>query len=192
MLGAYAGFWVAMAVAPLDRGDWLLENLLVFAMAGVLVGTYRRFAFSTVSYGLILLFLALHAIGAHYTYSHTPIGFWIADAFGFERNHFDRVIHFGFGLMIYYPAHELIARVAGARGGWSYLLPLALCVAMSETYELIEWTASQVLRPEAALAFLGTQGDIFDAQKDTGLAALGAVLALSVTAVRIQSSRRRS
>ena len=179
-------FWLLLAIDPYDRFDWFLENLLVALAVAALAATCRRFAFSDGSYTLLAIFLTLHAVGAHYTYSEVPLGYWIQDALGLGRNHFDRFVHFSFGLLLLYPLRELITRSAKVEGAWSYVLPLAACMAMSETYELIEWAAVQVIDPAAGLAFLGTQGDVFDAQKDTGLAALGAL----VTAIAIAVVRR--
>lgn len=182
VLAAYGLLWVVLAIAPVDRFDWFLENVLVAAAALYLTASYRRRPLSDLSYILIAIFLALHAYGAHYTYSLTPAGAWLSETFGSARNHYDRIVHFSFGLLLFYPLRELIMRGTEARGAWSYVLALALCMAMSETYELVEWITAEIVEPEAAMAFLGTQGDVFDAQKDTGLAAAGAVVALVLTA----------
>src|SRR2546422_6125380 len=112
----YALVWIITAIAPLDRHDWFLENLLVFAVMALLIGTYRVFPLSDLSYLLITAFLTLHAIGAHYTYSDVPFGFWIQHTFGFARNPFDRIVHFSFGLLMAYPIREVFLRVANARG----------------------------------------------------------------------------
>jgi putative membrane protein len=111
-LGCYAVFWIALAVHSVDRSDWFLENLLVFATASVLIPTYRRFQLSNLSYALILVFLAFHAVGAHYTYAKVPAGFWLMDWLHLKRNHYDRVIHFAFGLLLLYPVTPLAVLVA--------------------------------------------------------------------------------
>ena len=178
----YGCVWLIAAISPMDRFDWFLENLLVLAFVGVLAGTYRRFVFSDLSYLLIAVFMGLHALGAHYTYSETPVGFWIQSLFEFERNHYDRVIHFGFGLLFSYPFFELAMRGAGLSGFWRYLAGIVLVLACSNIYEIIEWLAAEIIDPEAAMAFLGTQGDVFDAQKDAALALVGGVLGLAITA----------
>lgn len=113
-LGCYLLFWIAFAIRPLDRGDWLLENLLVFVTAAVLGSTYRRFQFSNASYALILIFLAVHTIGAHYIYAKVPAGFWLQDWLHLTRNHYDRAIHFSFGFLLVYPMRELLMRSARA------------------------------------------------------------------------------
>jgi putative membrane protein len=178
----YALVWVATALRPLDRHDWVLENLLVVAVVAVLIGSYRGFPLSDLSYVLIALFMTLHAVGAHYTYSEVPLGFWMRDTFGFARNPFDRVVHFSFGLLMAYPIREVFLRVANARGFWAYYLPLDVTLAFSALYEILEMVIATLEAPGTGDAWLGTQGDIWDPQKDMGLAALGALICMVVTA----------
>lgn len=175
--------WLWAAIAPLSREDWLLENLLVFFFAALLLATYRRFAFGLGSYWLFTLFLAMHLYGAHYTYSETPLGFWLQEVFGFTRNHYDRLAHFAFGLLLVYPVRELLGRAAGLAGWWLDILSLAAVMAMSGVYEQVEMLAALIVSPELGSAFLGTQGDEWDAQKDAGLAMLGALSVLLITGV---------
>jgi putative membrane protein len=183
LAGAYALVWVITAISPLDRPDWWLENLLVFAVMAVLIGTYRLFPLSDLSYLLITAFLMLHAIGAHYTYSEVPFGFWIQRTFGFTRNPFDRIVHLSFGLLMAYPIREVFLGVANARGFWAYYLPLNVTLAFSAVYEIMEMVIATMVAPGTGDAWLGTQGDVWDAQKDMGLAALGALLCMCVTAL---------
>src|SRR5207244_13415568 len=96
LAGCYTILWILLAIHPVDRGDWFLENLLVFVAIAVLVLTYHKFQFSNLTYGLIGLFLALHAFGALYTYAKVPAGFWMEHLLHLNRNHFDRVIPFVF------------------------------------------------------------------------------------------------
>jgi len=170
--------WIAMAIEPFDRGDWLLENLLVFIYAGLLIATYPRFQFSNLSYGLFTVFLSLHMVGAHYTYSETPFGFWLQDLFDLSRNHYDRIVHFSFGLLIAYPFREFLLRITGIRKGWSYLMVVVTVLGFSSFYEALEGLAAVIVSPELGLAFLGTQGDIWDAQKDTALAFAGSIITM--------------
>jgi putative membrane protein len=179
----YAAVWVITAVAPLDRHDWFLENLLVIAALAILIGTYRLFPLSDLSYVLITAFMTLHAIGAHYTYSEVPFGFWLRDTLGFARNPFDRIVHFSFGLLMAYPIREVFLRVANARGFWAYYLPLDVTLAFSALYEIMEMVVATMVAPGTGDAWLGTQGDIWDPQKDMGLAALGALLCMVLTAL---------
>ncbi len=188
-LAIYLVFWGALAIRPLDRGDWFLENLLVFVTAAVLGGTYRRFQFSNASYALIFIFLAFHAIGAHYTYAKVPIGFWLQDWLHLSRNHYDRVIHFAFGFLLLYPMRELLARSARVGDNWSpWLATIALC-ALSSFFEIVEAIIAQIVRPDLGAAYLGTQGDMWDAQKDMAAAFVGALLVAIWLTIR---PRRRS
>ena len=183
LAGVYAVVWIVTSITPLDRHDWLLENMLVFAAVAILIGTYRVFPLSDLSYLLITVFLTLHAIGAHYTYSEVPVGFWIQRTFGFARNPFDRIVHFSFGLLMAYPIREVFLRVANARGFWAYYLPLDVTLAFSALYEIMEMVVATMVAPGTGDAWLGTQGDVWDAQKDMGLAALGALICMCVTAI---------
>ena len=184
------GLWAVLAVAPVSRHDWALENALLVALVVALAATWRRFPLSRVSYTLIFLFLCLHTVGAHYTYSLVPYDTWwrnltgdsLNNALGWERNNFDRVVHFFYGLLLAYPVRELLLRVASVKGFWGYFLPLDLTMSTSALYELIEWVAAEVFCGELGATFLGTQGDIWDAHKDMALASLGALLAMLATA----------
>ena len=173
--------WIITAMKPLYPRDWLLENLLVFFYAALLIVTYRWFRFSNLSYGLFTLFISLHLLGAHYTYSETPFGFWLQDWFGFERNHYDRLVHFCFGLLIGYPFREILLRQTGVKREWSYFLTVTLVLAFSAFYEVIEGIAAMIFSPELGAAYLGTQGDEWDAQKDSAMAFIGAIIAMTIT-----------
>ncbi len=172
--------WVITAIEPHSRRDWLLENLLVFIYAGLLIITYRRFAFTNLSYMLFGVFISLHLIGAHYTYSEVPLGFWLKDSFNFTRNHYDRIIHFSYGLLNAYPMRDILMRAAGVRPSWSYFIPVACILGFSCFYELLEAAIANIVSPELGNAYLGTQGDNWDAEKDTFLAFSGAVFTMSI------------
>ncbi len=182
--------WVPLAFDPFDRKDWLLENVLVVLAVAFLAATYRRFTLSRVSYTLIFIFLCLHAVGAHYTYAEVPYDEWwraltgssFNDLVGWKRNNFDRVVHFCYGLLLAYPVREVLLRVAGVRGFWGYFLPLDLTMSSSMLYELIEWVAAELFGGELGIAYLGTQGDVWDAHKDMALASLGGLIAMSLVA----------
>ena len=188
---AYGAVVVASAIGARYPADWWLENLVVFGAAACVALAWRRgFVFSDRSLALLALFGALHAYGAHYTYSETPLGNALRDALGLVRNPYDRVVHFAFGLLLVTPLRELARRAAGARGAWSYVVALAGALALSASYELTESWAARVAAPELGTAFLGTQGDEWDAQKDMSAALAGAALALTGTALagRVRSS----
>jgi len=186
----FAIFWGALAWAPLDRHDWLLENALLLVAAIVLWATRRQFVFSRVSYVLIFVYLCLHTVGAHYTYAEVPYeaawqrltGHSFNAMLGWERNNFDRLVHFSYGLLLAYPLREVFLRIADARGFWGYFLPLDFTLSTSAIYELIEWWAAEQFGGGLGIAFLGSQGDPWDAQKDMACAGLGALIAMSLTA----------
>ncbi|MFH1699624.1 MAG: DUF2238 domain-containing protein [Candidatus Zixiibacteriota bacterium] len=179
-----------LSINPHDRQDWALENLLAVICVGVLVFTASKFPLSRISYSLIFLFLCLHEIGAHYTYAQVPYDVWFDSLFGrtfnlimgWERNHFDRFVHFSYGLLLAYPIREVFFRVAHVTGFWGYFLPLDVTMSTSMLFELFEWGAARIFGGDLGVAYLGTQGDIWDAHKDMGLASLGAFLAMLVTA----------
>jgi putative membrane protein len=183
LLAWYLLFWAWMAVSPVDRGDWLLENILAVTAVTALVLTARRFQLSDRSYILITLFLTVHAVGAHYTYAKVPFGFWLQDLLNADRNPFDRLVHLAYGLLLAYPIREVLVRLAGIRGLWSYFLPISAILAQSGFFELVEAVAAALVSPELGAAYLGTQGDEWDAQKDMASALTGAVLIMSVTLV---------
>jgi putative membrane protein len=188
-LGLFALLWLGLAVAPLDRAAWAVENVLVVAFVPALLASLRWFPLSRLSWTLILLFLGLHAVGAHYTYAEVPyddwaealLGFRVNDLLGLERNHFDRLVHFSYGLLLAYPMRELFLRVADARGFWGYFLPLDLTLSTSAIFELFEWAAAELFGGDLGVAYLGSQGDPWDAQKDMALAGLGAAIAMTLT-----------
>jgi putative membrane protein len=179
-----------LAIAPIDRAGWALENALVVVFVLLLGLSQRALPLSRVSYTLIFLFLALHEIGAHYTYSLVPYDSWFQSLFGtslnqalgWERNHFDRLLHFLYGLLLAYPVREVVLRIADLRGFWGYFLPLDFTMSTSMFYELIEWVVAEVFGGDLGAAYLGTQGDVWDAHKDMALASLGALIAMLVTA----------
>jgi len=174
----FSGVWAGLAVAPRYRADWLLENLLTFAaLPAIVVGYYRR-PLSHAAYVQITAFMILHTIGSHYTYSEVPLGDWLREGFGLARNHYDRLVHFAFGLLMLRPLRELVIRQPERLGrvGTAWL-SVAQILACSALYELIEWAVASLADPAAGIAYLGTQGDEWDAQKDVAYAAAGALLA---------------
>ena len=185
----FAVVWAASAINPSHPADWLLENVLVALFIPAVILSYRWFVFSRVSMTLIFLFLCLHQLGAHYTYAEVPYDEWIAsitgwslnEAMGWQRNHFDRFVHFCYGLLLAYPIREIFLRIVNVRGFWGYFLPLDLTMSTSMIYELIEWAAAEHFGGDLGMAYLGTQGDVWDAHKDMALASLGALIAMSVT-----------
>lgn len=192
LLGVFLAMFVALGLQPRFREDWLLENLLIFVAVPLLIATHRRLRFSNAAYTSIFVFFVLHEVGAHYTYSLVPYDRWveslagnsISAGLGLTRNHYDRVIHFAYGLLLYLPIHELLAARAPPRGLWRMLLPVLFVLSNSALYELLEWAAASVFGGDLGVAYLGTQGDEWDSQKDMACAAAGSVLAASWFATR--------
>jgi putative membrane protein len=182
--------WALLAFHPNDRADWLLENALTACAIVLLAATWRRFRLQRSSYVVIGVFLALHTIGAHYTYAEVPYdaafrrltGTGLNELLGWERNNFDRVVHFAYGLLLSVPIREVFVRVARVDGFWGYFLPLDLTMSSSMLYELLEWAAALLFGGDLGMAYLGTQGDVWDAHKDMALASLGALITMSFLA----------
>jgi putative membrane protein len=132
----------------------------------------------------------LHELGAHYTYAKVPYNTWTQAIFGnslnsilgWERNHFDRLVHFSYGFFLAYPVREVFLRIVYVKGFWGYFLPLDITMSTSMIYELVEWAAAEIFGGDLGVAYLGTQGDVWDAQKDMLLASIGAAIAMIITA----------
>lgn len=185
----FAAWWLLLAIRPWHRDVWLMENVLVFAAVAILASYHRQLLLSRVSYTLIFIFMCLHQVGAHYSYAEVPYDAWFQgltgrtfnSLVGWERNHFDRVIHFCYGLLLAYPVREVFLRVADVRGFWGYFLPLDLTMSTSMLFEQAEWVVAEAFGGGLGQAYLGTQGDVWDAHKDMALASLGALAAMLVT-----------
>ena len=163
---------------PHDRLTWWLEIFPGLAGLIVLMATYRRFRFTTLCYTLIALHIAILCVGGHYTYARVPLFDWLRDVFGWHRNHYDRLGHFAQGLVPAMIAREIFIRLhVIAKRGWMPFLIVCVCLAISAFYELIEWWTALV-SGDAAVSFLGTQGDVWDTQEDMLMALIGAICAL--------------
>jgi len=189
LLGIFAAVWVWAAIEPRYPHDWLLENYLVFVFVPVILLAARYARLSNLSCTLITVFMLMHVVGSHYTYAEVPFGVTLQQWFGADRNMYDRLVHFSFGLLLAYPFHELFVKVTQARAGWAYVFPLGGVLAFSATYEVIEWLVAERVDPMAGLAFLGAQGDVWDAQKDMAAAVVGAVITLLIVAAAGQLRR---
>lgn len=184
LLATGAAVFVWSAINPHDYFTWALEVFPVVLAVPVLLYTYGRFRLTTLAYVLILVHASILMVGGHYTYAEMPLFNWIRDAFGLARNHYDRLGHFAQGFVPAIIARELFIRKGVVkRGGWTSFIVICFALAVSASYELIEWLAS-VLTGTAATAFLGTQGDVWDTQWDMFMCLIGAATAL-VTLSRI-------
>jgi putative membrane protein len=188
MLGAF----LLAAYHPDTVFDWALENGLVFCLIPVLIFSYRRFNFSDLSYLLIFIYLSIHEFGAHYKYSDVPLGEWLKPLLHTQRNHYDRIAHFSFGLLLAYPMREIAMRSLGVRGRWLYYLPVECTLALSAIYEILEALAANILTPERGEEFVGMQGDMWDSQEDMFMAGLGAVIGVLVIAWMVRRYRART
>jgi putative membrane protein len=181
LLVIFAIFWLLLAINPLYRDVWVAENLILVICITYVVSTYQRSPFSNTSYWLIFLFCILQTIGAHYTYAEVPFGFWVADLLEIERNHYDRLVHLAFGFFLVLPFKETITRTIKFSSYRSELFLLVLVFfGIGSFYEIVEWLYAIFYEQatETADSFLGSQGDIWDAEKDMLLNGLGAWLYL--------------
>ena len=179
----FVAVWIAAAIHPTYPHDWLLENYLVFIFLPIILISGRYFKLSDTSYTLITLFMILHVIGSHYTYAEVPFGDTLKNWLGAERNMYDRLVHFSFGFLLAYPMREVFLRISQVKGFWGYYLPLDVTLSFSAAYEIIEWWVARNVDPAAGVAFLGAQGDIWDAQKDMAMAGIGALLTMIIIAL---------
>jgi putative membrane protein len=176
--------------APYPREMYLQHLPTAAVVAGLLVAS-RRFSLSNAAFSCLIAFMLLHVLGARYIYSNVPYDRWaerlfgadVTGTFGFERNHYDRLVHFCFGALAVYPVWEVCVRYFGVPRRFAYYTAFEFVLAFSMLYELVEWGLALVLAPEDAAAYNGQQGDMWDAQKDMSLALVGAALALGVLLV---------
>jgi putative membrane protein len=184
LLALVAAALVASGLRPYDRLTWLLEVLPVLVAAPLLVATFRRFPLTPLVYWLVALHALVLILGGHYTYARVPLGFWMQDWFDFTRNHYDRIGHLMQGFAPAIVVRELLLRTTPlAPGRWLFAIILFTVLGVSATYELIEWWTA-LASEEAATAFLGTQGDVWDTQWDMFLAGCGAIAAQLLLARR--------
>ena len=171
----YVCVWAIMAIDPKYPADWLLENVLVFIFFPFVIWMDKKHNYTFLSIIFLLIFASLHSFGSHYTYAEMEHFNAITHYFGFERNNFDRFVHFLFGLLTFRMIFEMITPSA-ATVKTALLFTFAMVISISTLYEMLEWLAVVILHPELGMAFLGTQGDVWDAHKDTALAMLGALI----------------
>jgi len=192
LLVGYLILSVVLAVNPHDRATWWAENLPIWIIVATLVATHRFFQFSSVAYLMMGVLIYLHTIGGHFTFERVPFDF-VTDLFGFERNNFDRLAHFSVGFYAYAIVEFLwVKKLSPSRWVVSLFAVFAIFTAAAG-YEIIEWIYAAVSDPEAGAAFLGSQGDIWDAQKDMLADGLGSIVAVILFwAVEARSRRMPS
>ena len=176
----FVAAWANSIIGTTDISNWLLENILVFVFLFFLIGSHKKYQFSDLSYLLICIYLCMHVYGSKYTYADNPFGFWIQDFFDLSRNHYDRIVHFSFGFLLAYPMRELFLKWLMYPKWVAWLLPIEITLSISAFYELIEWFVADIFFKAQGDSYLGTQGDVWDAQKDIFLAFLGAIIATTL------------
>lgn len=183
MMGSVVAFlavWANSLIGTSDLSNWFLENTLVFGFLIFLMATYRKHQLSDLSNLLICIYLCLHVYGSKYTYAENPFGYWLKDALDLSRNQYDRIVHFSFGFLLAYPMRELFLRWLKFPAWVAWVLPIEITLSIGALYELVEWAVADLFFKEQGDAYLGTQGDIWDAQKDIFMAFCGALLATTI------------
>ena len=168
--------WINTLIGTTDIANWLIENTLTVIALLFLILTYKSYCFSNFSYFLIFVFLCLHVYGSEYTYAENPFGFWLQDQFHSSRNPYDRLVHFSFGLLLYYPLYECILKWLKLEKREAFILPILTILSASALYEIIEWLVADVFFVEQGISYLGTQGDVWDSQKDMAVAFFGNIM----------------
>lgn len=188
LLTIVAAVLVWSGVGPRDRFTWFLEVFPVFIGGAILIPTYRRFRLTDLLYLLLAVHAVILMVGGHYTYAEVPLFDWIRDALDLSRNHYDRVGHFAQGFVPAILAREVLVRHGVVRSRrWLFFIVVSICLGFSAFYELIEWSVAE-MSGEGAEAFLGTQGDVWDTQKDMALALVGSIIA-QLTLSRLHDSQ---
>jgi putative membrane protein len=190
LLGTYAVLCLVLAVDPIDRTVWFAENLTVWIILAVILVLYRRgVRFSNMAYGLMFVLIYLHTIGGHYTFALVPFD-WFSHLFGFERNHYDRIAHFTVGFYAFAMAEWIWNKRLVANRFLLFTYPIFTIATIAMSYELVEWWyAASSENAASAMAYLGSQGDIWDAQKDMAAAFFGALLTIAGTMVLRRDER---
>ncbi len=177
LLLIYLLLFLILAINPYDRSVWWAENIPIMLIVLILVLTYKKFQFSNTAYTLMGFLIIMHTIGGHYTFARVPFD-WFSNLFGFERNHYDRIAHFTVGFYAYAMA-EFIQKTKAANKKWVlYLMPIFFIMSVAGAYELFEWWYAVSADPTAGIEVLGSQGDIWDAQKDILMDTLGAIFSM--------------
>jgi putative membrane protein len=170
--------WIGTFINTPNRTNWFTENTLTFLFIVLLTISYQKFKFSNLSYTMMFVYILLHIYGAEYTYAENPFGYWLKDMLHLQRNHYDRIVHCSFGLLLSYPMRDYFTNHFKWPNWVCWVLPCEITLSFSAMYELIEWLVADIFFPAEGDAYLGTQGDIWDAQKDMGIAFIGSVCAM--------------
>lgn len=178
LAGSYLLFSIALGINPVSREVWLAEIIPVIVVFLGLVVTFRQFRFSNVAYGLIFIWIFWHTVGGHYTFANVPFG-WVSELLDSERNHFDRIGHFAIGFYAY-AMMEFLLRKKHCSLNLAITFSLFFIMSVAAGYEIIEWGYAAIEGGDAGIEFLGSQGDVWDAQKDMLADTLGAIVSLTL------------
>lgn len=174
--------WIVLGIHPADRANWLAESSLAFVLAPILYVLAARFGSSKFSITLITIYFILHSFGAHYNIGFVPLGDTIGKYLGTSRNEYDRLVHFFFGVLFFYPVKEVLLKTRVAVGTWASLSSFFIIMTASSLYEIMEWFGVRHLSPQAGYLFIGGT-DPFDTQKDMAVAGVGALLMMALVAL---------
>lgn len=192
LLGLYCLSAIAMLQSPVDAEFSFLAGIPPFTAVLGLVATHRYFPLSTGTYVLIVLFLSLHLVGAHYTYARTPLGDWLMQIFALERNPFDRIVHFSFGALLIPPIEEVYRTYLRLRAAGLHYFSVTTILGLSAAWEIFEYWVARSLHPELGLTYLGSQGDVWDAQRDMAASFYGALATVALLLILRSHPVRRS
>ena len=186
LLLLYIIIWIIAAINPNHRSVWVDENILPVAFVFLLIITFKKFRLSNLSYSFIFIFLILHAIGGHYSYSEVPLFDFIKQQYSLSRNHYDRLVHFLFGVLFFLPIHEVITRIFKIQKGWrSFVLSAFMILSLKAGFEIIEYSYTALRNNSLTVTnYLGEQGDALDSIKDITLGFIGALISLSIISIK--------
>ena len=178
LASSFLVFFILFGITPVDRAVWIVEVVPIVIVYLFLLLTYKRFKFTNISYSLMLCWLVWHTIGGHYTFANVPFDF-ITELFNFQRNNFDRVGHIVVGFYAY-PMAEFLTRKKYANVIVASFFGLFFVMSIAAGYEIVEWAYAVIDGGDTGLEFLGSQGDIWDAQKDMLADTVGALISLAL------------
>ena len=176
----FAIVWINTYLGTTDLNNWFLENTLTVLSLIFLITSFKKYQFSDLTYLFICIYLCMHVYGSKYTYAENPLGYYLQDLLHTSRNQYDRIVHFSFGFLLAYPIRELFIQWLKYPKSAAWITPIEISLSIGGIYELIEWAVADIFFTEQGAAYLGTQGDVWDAQKDVFYAFTGAILASSL------------
>ena len=182
-------FFITLYNPPAGRISWLLEVGPALMGIIILIITYKKFPMSHFVYWCVFLHTLILVYGGFYTYAETPLGNWLMEIFNFSRNHYDRIGHLALGFFPTFIVREVLLRKTKLeKNGWLFFIIVSVVVAIGAVWELLEWWTTLIVASDVGTAFLGTQGDVWDAQWDIFLAMVGSIIALLILSKKHEKS----